>query len=416
MKAEIISVGTELLLGEITDTNASYLASQLPGLGIDLFWVSQVGDNLERLVEVLRRAWGRSDLVLVTGGLGPTEDDITREAIAQLLGEKMTVDPVLERELREFFAKRSYPMPERNLKQATLIPSARAIPNPRGTAPGWWVGKGDKILISMPGPPSELRRMWEKEVSHQLQRLAGQSIIFSRTIKTFGIGEGSVDEMVSPWLSSANPTIGIYAKPDGIHLRLTAKARSREQALSLISPLESQIRSVLGAGIWGTDDDTLEKVVGETLLRNSLTLATMEWGTGGSLGTILSEPEKSRTFYKGGLIVGTAEAALACGLAPEVAARPAGSPELSQGMAEAARRHFQADIGVGIYGEASGAPTPEQPMDTIYLALDDGKVKLATQTLSPPRPEDRKRRAAVAALFMLRRHLADRGLLRGKAP
>ncbi|MEE8385597.1 MAG: competence/damage-inducible protein A, partial [Dehalococcoidia bacterium] len=172
MKAELVSIGTELLLGEILDTNAQYLAARLPPLGIDLYYTSKVGDNLERLTEVIERAWSRSDLVITTGGLGPTEDDLTREAIARVLGEEMTVDPALERQLREFFARRGVTMPERNVKQASLIASSRALPNPRGTAPGWWVERRGCIIVAMPGPPVEMGRMWEQEVAPELEARA----------------------------------------------------------------------------------------------------------------------------------------------------------------------------------------------------------------------------------------------------
>ena len=162
MKAESISIGTEILLGEILDTNAQYIASRLPALGIDLYWMTQVGDNLGRLSEAIRRAWERTDLILTTGGLGPTEDDLTREAIAAVLDEPLSLDGELEAQLRAFFASRGLIMPERNVKQAALIPSARPIPNPRGTAPGWWVEREGRILVAMPGPPVEMERMWEK--------------------------------------------------------------------------------------------------------------------------------------------------------------------------------------------------------------------------------------------------------------
>ena len=178
MKAEIISIGTELLLGEITDTNASYLAAELPLLGIDLYWVTQVGDNLGRLREVLERAWSRSDLILATGGLGPTEDDITREAIAELLGEELSSDPALEQELRQKFTQLGRHMPQSNLKQASRIPSAQALPNSRGTAPGWWVEHQGHIIVALPGPPGEMQAMWQKEVLPRLrQRLTGEVIL-----------------------------------------------------------------------------------------------------------------------------------------------------------------------------------------------------------------------------------------------
>src|SRR5579883_1980090 len=214
MKAEIVSIGTEILLGEILDTNAQYIAARLPALGIDLYFMHQVGDNRARLTGVLRQAWERSDVVFCTGGLGPTEDDVTREAVCDLIGEQPHVDPDQEQILRRFFEGRGYPMPERNLKQAWLTPSATAIPNPRGTEPGWWVAKDGKLLIVMPGPPTEMARMWEKEVEPRLRGRSTEAVIISRTIKTGGIGEGSVDEMITPLLHSDNPTIGVYAKLD----------------------------------------------------------------------------------------------------------------------------------------------------------------------------------------------------------
>jgi nicotinamide-nucleotide amidase len=246
MNAEIISVGTEILLGEILDTNSQYLAVRLPPLGIDLYFISKVGDNLQRLAETIGRAHKRSHLVLITGGLGPTEDDLTRQAIALTLDEEMYVDKETEQRLREFFAARGFTFPERNVKQAMLIPSAQAIPNPRGTAPGWWVEKEGRVIVAMPGPPAELERMWEVEVAPRLARMAGGDIIASRTLKTIGIGEGHLDEMVSPLLKSENPTVGVYAKPDGVHLRLTAKAATEEAAKRLIQPMEEEVRRLLG--------------------------------------------------------------------------------------------------------------------------------------------------------------------------
>src|SRR4030042_3579130 len=194
MNAEIISIGTELLMGEISDTNAAYLASQLPLVGIDLHWITVVGDNRERLLKAFHQAWKRSDIILASGGLGPTEDDLTREAIAKMLGEERKVSPPLEQELRAIFAHMGWEMPSHNIKQATLIPSAQAIPNPRGTAPGWWIEKENKIIIAMPGPPWEMQHMWEKEVTPRLQQKLPREFILSRTLKSFGLSEAKVDE------------------------------------------------------------------------------------------------------------------------------------------------------------------------------------------------------------------------------
>ncbi|HEX2213919.1 MAG TPA: molybdopterin-binding protein, partial [Mycobacterium sp.] len=215
MQAEIIAVGTELLLGEILDTNSQYLAQQLTGLGIDLFFVTHVGDNMGRLTETVQRALSRSDVVIMTGGLGPTEDDLTREAIAAALGETMTVEPALEDVLRGWYAKRNRPMPAMNIKQATLIPSAQAIDNPIGTAPGWWVENNGKKIACMPGVPHEMKKMFEEQVAPRLG-LGGGGVLVSRTLKTVGIGESNVAELVQDLIHNPNPTLATYAKQDGV--------------------------------------------------------------------------------------------------------------------------------------------------------------------------------------------------------
>ncbi|MDP6347731.1 MAG: CinA family nicotinamide mononucleotide deamidase-related protein, partial [Dehalococcoidia bacterium] len=283
MKAEIVAVGTEILLGDITDTNSAFIAEELAPLGIDLYWMTVVGDNMDRLVEVLRRAWDRSDLIVLTGGLGPTEDDITREGIARMLGEELTVDPDVEKWLRGFFSSRGYPMPERNIKQATVIPSSKPLYNARGTAPGWWVQREGTALVTMPGVPVELFQMWQEQVLPQIKELLGGDIILSRTIKTLGMAEAAVDEVLSPLLSSTNPSIGIYAKMDGIHIRITAKGGGEDVVREMLADMDSKVREQLGDRVWGVDDQTLEGVVGELLMQKSLTLATMESCTGGLL-------------------------------------------------------------------------------------------------------------------------------------
>src|SRR5438067_13199327 len=255
MRAEILSCGTELLLGHITDTNATYLAQSLASLGIDLYFVSQVGDNLGRIVDTLKRAWERSELIIMTGGLGPTEDDLARESISTLLGETMQVDPQLEAELRNTFAGRHAYMPERNLKQATLIPSAQALPNPRGTAPGWWVEKDQHIIVAMPGVPREMYRMWEKEAIPRLQPYTG-GLIFTRILRVSGLGESAVEERLDPLLHSNNPTIATHAKSDAIDARITAKAVTSEEAERLVTDIEVQVRQILRHHVFGTGKDT----------------------------------------------------------------------------------------------------------------------------------------------------------------
>lgn len=407
MRAEIISVGTELLLGEIVDTNASFLASQLPALGIDLYWVSQVGDNQARLVEVLRRAWQRSDLVLTTGGLGPTADDLTREAIAELMGEKPEMVPALERELREFFARRDLEMPLSNLKQATLIPSATAIHNARGTAPGWWVEKDERTLIAMPGPPGELQRMWRDAVLTRLRQLSG-AVIFSRTFKTFGLSEAKVGEIVAPLFSSSNPTLGIYAKPDGIHLRLTAKAADEVRAKDMLVPGEAIITSALGDYLWGTDDDTLETIVCRLLEKTGLSLAVMEWGTGGLLSDTLTNIAGACRCFKGGLVCSPDSVWRTGGgsTTTTISQHNPNSAEAAGVMAETARRYFGTDIGVGTTGEAS--PIEDKPATMVYIGLSDRSGTTITKGYYPGNRVQMKRRATTAALFEIRKMLLTR--------
>ena len=396
MRAEIISIGTELLLGEITDTNASYLASQLPLLGIDLYWISQVGDNQARLVEVLKRAWQRSELILTTGGLGPTEDDLTREAIAEMSGEKLETGPSLESGLRERFARWGMEMPLSNLRQATIIPSAEPIRNELGTAPGWWVERDGRILVAMPGPPRELQEMWQKEIQPRL-RQGSVSIILSKTFKTFGLSEAAVGELVSPMISSANPTLAVYAKADGIQLRLTAKAESQKRAEKMIAGGEVSIRAVLGEYIWGTDKDTLEAAAGHLLIEKGLSLAVMEDYSGGWLAASITDIPESSTFFKGGLVACSDEAKVAFGVnAAVISQYGAVSPEVAQAMAQAVRAFLRADIGISITGIEK---TEARPTGIVYIGIADDK---GSRVISRTRG---KRRVTTTVLFELRKSL-----------
>ena len=407
MKAEIIAVGTELLLGEIVDTDSPYLASQLPSLGVDLYFISGVGDNLARLVEVLGRAWGRSELILLSGGLGPTEDDITREAIARFLGEEMRLDPALEEGLRELFTSRGLSMPPRNIKQATLIPSARPLPNPLGTAPGWWVEKENRLLIALPGPPSELQRMWEKEVLPRLKARLGQEVLLTRTLKTFGLQEAVVDEALASFLSSPHPTMGIYVRPDGIHIRLAAKGRAGD-AREALDKRDAEVRRVLGEKVWGVDEDTLEGVVGRLLVERGFTLAAMESLTGGLLAhTITNVPGSSR-YFLGGIVAYSNQAKIQHGVERGLIEQfGAVSPQVARAMAGAVRRALGADVGLATTGVAGPDALESRPPGTVHIGLD---VKDKTSTIPFTYPLDRlriKRMAVNAALFHLRRVLLE---------
>ena len=409
MKAEVISIGTEILLGEIVDTNAAFIASRLPQFGIDMLYTSQVGDNPDRLSEIIHRAWKRSDIIFCTGGLGPTEDDLTRETIAKALNETLYQDEAQAEILRNFFQGRGGDMPERNLKQAQLIKSARAIANPRGTAPGWWVERENKTIVVMPGPPSEMTRMWEHEVAPHLEEKA-TSILVSRTLKTSGIGEGTLDEMIGPLLHSTNPSIGVYARVDGVHVRISAKGKNRQKALELIEPVEREAREILGDSIWGSDDESLSGSIGRLLQMNNLTLGLMESATGGALASSLTDIDGSSSYFKGSIVTYATEAKIMAGVSSEtIEASGVISEETATAMAIAARTKLQSDIGIGITGIAGGEEVEGQPPGTMHIALADEKNNITYSHSRYYQGRDAaKRRAVLTALTMLRQHLIKR--------
>ena len=406
MRAEIISCGTELLLGHITDTNATYLAQSLSALGIDLYFVSQVGDNQGRIVETLRRAWERSNLIIMTGGLGPTEDDLARESISALLGETMQVDPKLEAELRDIFTRRNVRMPERNVKQATLIPSAQALPNPLGTAPGWWVEKDKHIIIAMPGVPREMYRMWEQEAIPRLHPYTG-GLIFTRILRVWGLGESAVEERIDALLHSNNPTIATYARSDAIDVRITAKASTGEEAERLVAGMEAQARQLLGHHVFGVDKDTLQSVVGRYLTARNQTLAVMESLTGGRLSSTITDVVGSSTYFIGGIVSYNANVRVQMGVPHEILEQyGAVSEEAARAMAHAVRELLKADFGLGITGVAGPDTLEGKAVGTVHIAIEgpEGVVTGMGPGWRASR-EDNKRLAVLATLNLLRLHL-----------
>ncbi len=400
MKADVICIGTELLRGEIVDANSPYLAEQLRLLGMDLLHITIVGDDLEALQDVLQRSLDCSDLVIAVGGLGPTEDDITRDAIAIVMGEKMNVDPELEGWLRAIFKRLDMDMPEENIKQAMLIPSARTISNTRGSAPGWWVKKGEKTILTLPGPPQELQRMWEKEVLPELRDHFPLETILSRTIKTWGLSEPQVDELVSPFFSSPNVTFGIYARPDGIWIRIIAKAATRDNAEQELRSAEVKILDILRDHIWGFDADSLEGIVSILLDERNLSLATLEAGYGGLLASFLSPSPQ----FKGGLILNLAGGGMiSLPNLGHLTQHKSPSVEAALNMGEAAIPYFSADIGIGVIGTTVDAGGKKA--GTVYVAVVGKGQKRMTHGTYPP--YQIKERAAFAALFELHRFLRE---------
>ena len=407
MHAEVISIGTELLMGELVDTNSSYLASELAKLGIDLRWVSKVGDDFDRLQGVIYQAWRRSDVTLTTGGLGPTSDDMTRESIAAVLGEEMIVQEDLLEHLKGLFAGRGTPMPSTNIKQATLIPSAVTIDNPVGTAPGWWVEKDSRLIIAMPGPPRELDRMWTHEVSHQLRERNPDVAIVTRTFKTFGISEGGLNEMIAPLFESENPVLGIYSKVDGIHLRAIATARTHVEARELIGPMEAEIRGAVGNSIWGEDEETPESQVATLMKKRGRSLGIMESFTGGLLASNLAEVPGHREFLKGSIVTGSRDVLQRMGVPRELIDRfGEASPEIAEATALAAREQLGADVGVSVTGLSTGSEESGAPLGTCYtgFALGDDTISVAGHY--PTRRLRLRGRAATHALVELIRLLS----------
>jgi nicotinamide-nucleotide amidase len=406
MHAEIISCGTELLLGHISDTNATYLAQSLAAQGIDLFYVSQVGDNQARVVETLQKAWQRSDLVIMTGGLGPTEDDLTRESISSLLGETMFIDPTLEQNLRDRFSRIAPNMPERNLKQATLIPSAQTLPNPVGTAIGWWVEKDNHIIVAMPGVPREMHQMWEDEVVPRLATYV-DGLLFTRILRVYGIGESSVEELLDPLLHSTNPTIATYAKSDAVDVRITAKASTRTEAMQLVAQTELQARQVLGNNVFGVAGDTLASVVGRLLTERKQTLSVMESLTGGLLASTITDVAGSSAYFIGGLVSYSTDLKAQLGIPRETLDEfGAVSEQTARAMAHTVRTQLKTDFGIGVTGVAGPDKQEDKPVGTVYIAVEGPEG--VTSGMGPGwrgARDDQKRRAALSALDLLRRYL-----------
>ncbi len=395
MRAEIVSVGTEMLLGQITDTNATYLAQSLADLGIELYYVSQVGDNLGRVVDVLQRGWERSDLIITTGGVGPTEDDLTREAIAELVGETPQVDEATVQTIEAFFRSRGGSMPERNRKQAWLIPSAVALPNPIGTAPGWFVRKDGKIAISMPGVPREMKRMWPEEAIPRLRPYMPETVLLSRNIRTIGIGESTAEEVLGDFVHGTNPTVATYAKDDGVHVRVTAKARTTDEAQRILAPVVAEAERILGEYIYGYDDDGLPAAVLKLARDHGQTVAVCEGGTGGAVLSALAAYVASDSPFKGGADIEGATVSLA----DTQITGATGSEGAARALATAARQLLGASVGLGV---SVNVMQGSEGYGGVSCAVDNAGTVTAMTRGYRTLPADIRRRAALWAVEYLR--------------
>jgi len=410
MVAEILSIGTELLLGQIVDTNAAYLGRTLAGLGIDLFYKSTVGDNEARVIETIRRARDRADLIITSGGIGPTEDDLTKEAIASVFNEELVLDPPSLEHLEAFFARRGYPMPERNAKQAMIYRSGRMIPNPNGTAPGALLEKDGKIVISLPGPPNEMVPMMENHVIPLLtERLGGKrEYLVTRVVRFIGIGESAVEERVKDLIRGTNPSLAPLAHTGEVHLRIGAKAESAAAAEELIRPVEVELRRRLGKFIYGVDKTTLEAAVVQLLIQRGQTAACAESCTGGGLGARLTAIPGSSAAFLGGVISYSNEAKTALLGVPTdlLQAHGAVSAPVAEAMARGARERLGSDYAVSITGVAGpDGGTAEKPVGLVYIGVATPDRVFATENHFIGIREDVRRRSTQVALQLLREQL-----------
>jgi nicotinamide-nucleotide amidase len=420
MKVEIVGVGTELLLGQIANTNARWISERAATIGVDVLYHQVVGDNQQRVVGVLRSALARADVVLVTGGLGPTEDDLTRDAIGELLDAPMVRHPEIETFLRERFAGFGRVMPENNLRQADVPRGLRTIMPERGSAPGLVAELPDgKRIYAVPGVPEEMVEMMEGTILPELAALAGSATIVSRTLRCTGIGESRVAELLRDlFVASANPSVAYLASSGEVKVRLTAKASSRGEAEALLSPLADEVHLRLGATVFSTRGESLEEVIGRLLGERGLTLACAESLTGGSVGErITAVPGASRYFLGSAVVYTSSSKQAVLGVSRETLEGPGPVSEAcAREMAAGARRVFGSDVAVAFTGAAGPQPHGGAAPGTVWVALDAGEVQHA-RGLEASGERDRIRRwAEQAGLDLVRRHLDGSPLTDGDRP
>jgi nicotinamide-nucleotide amidase len=413
IKAEIISIGSEILRGQITDTNANFIAQKLTKLGIDLEHISAVSDNLESLLSTLKLAFQRSDLIITTGGLGPTEDDITYQTIARALNLKLIKYPEAEENLKRILKKINTTLSPSNLKQTYLPEGAKIIINQYGTAPAMILEKGNKIICSFPGVPYEMKNLIEKNLIPYLKEKFPPPIIKkSKTLKITGLGESSVNELIRDYINKqTNFSFGIYANPEDIQVRVTTQASTEKEVEKLLQSSVNQLTKILGNYVYGTDKQSLEEVTGNLLKTKKLKLAIAESCTGGMLGEMITRIPGSSGYFQGGVISYNARVKEDLLKVPPKVIRKYGevSRQVAKLMAEGVRINCHSDIGISITGIAGprGA-TQKKKVGLVYMALADGKKTIARKHQLFGDRQLIRLRAARRALNMLRMYLMEK--------
>ena len=408
--AEIIAVGTELLLGNIANTNAQEISQALSTLGINVFRHTTVGDNPDRLAEAVEAARLRADILITTGGLGPTYDDLTKQTVCAVFGRKLVPHPEILEEIRRFYESAIHmPMPPNNAQQAELPEGCTVFDNPVGTAPGCAFAAGGIRVLMLPGPPHEMQTMLRRCVVPYLRNLSSE-VIVSHDIMTFGMGESSVDQLLHERMSRmSNPTLATYAKPFEVRLRATAKAACREEAEALLLPVRQEVRQVLGDVVYGEDVADLAECCRDLLLRRGLTLAAAESCTGGLVSEKLTALPGASKVYRGGVVSYWTEVKRSVlGVSQEILNTygPV-SAECARAMAEGIRRMTGADLGVSVTGVAG--PDPDErgvPVGIVYIGLATPEGAFCRKTDSGRTRRDRIRGLAANHAFdTVRRYL-----------
>lgn len=419
MRCEVLAVGTELLLGQIVDTNSAWIGEQLAAAGIDSHYQAKVGDNQARIVSCIQQALARSDAVLCCGGLGPTQDDITREAIAEVLGVPLELNDEVAAYIEQYFGSRGRTMSINNLRQAEVPRGATVIPQVRGTAPGLICRLGDRSIYAVPGVPHEMREMVERAVLPDLMAQAGsQATIVSRTLRTWGLSESSLAEMLGPRMKAldeaaasgrAAPTIAFLASGiEGIKVRITAKAATTEEAEALIATEEGAIKELVGPALFGRDGEGMEAAVGGLLRERGLTMAVAESLTGGLVGSRITNVPGVSEWFRGSLVVYSSDVKRKL---LGVSDGPVVSEQAALEMARGAAETLDADVGLSLTGVAGPTEQDDQPVGTVWVGLSgpsghEDDARLLRLGVFGEREQIRQI-ATISALDLLRRRLLE---------
>jgi nicotinamide-nucleotide amidase len=412
VRVELVAVGTELLLGDIVNGNAAWLGQRLAEAGVDVAHSTVVGDNIERIADVLRLGLSRADAVVVTGGIGPTQDDLTREALAAVAGVPLVRDAGLESALRDRFTALRRDVPEMNYRQADVPEGGTPLPNSKGTAPGMRLVVGAGVVYLMPGVPHEMEAMFAESVLPDLLTRAGEpAVIVNRVLRTAGMWESAVAAALGPLVErlaeQGNPTIAFLASAGQTRVRITAKAATYDDALAMVAPVEQEARAALGSGVYGTDDDTLDAVVIGLLRSRGETVAVAESLTGGLLGGLLTAGRGASDGFAGGVIAYSNDAKAALlGVGDDLlAAEGAVSAAVAAAMAAGVRARLRTTYGVALTGVAGPDGQDGQPVGTVFAGLATPNGVDSTQLRLPGDRARIRQYAAVAAVNLLRLHL-----------